>query len=37
MPFSAREEWSPYHGQSLEPMHLACGDEDGDGFCEARK
>jgi hypothetical protein len=36
MPVSAWEEWLLYGGQSLEPMHLARGDEDVDGLCEAR-
>jgi hypothetical protein len=36
MPVSAREQWLLYHGQSIEPKHLACGDEEEDGFCEER-
>jgi hypothetical protein len=36
VPVSAWEERLLYRGQSLEPKHLACGDEDVDGFCEAR-
>jgi hypothetical protein len=36
MPVSAWEEWLLYRRQSLEPMHLARGDEHVDGFCEAR-
>jgi hypothetical protein len=36
VPVYAWEGWLLYDGKSLEPKHLECGDEDVDGFCEAR-
>jgi hypothetical protein len=36
MPVAAREKWLLYDGSSLASKHVAGGDEEVDGFCEAR-